>query len=95
MKHTLELNLRQFYLICFKGEPGLKGEIGLPGIPGLPGLKGESGIPGLPGLPGLDGPSGKPGLPGRDGLPGLPGVKGNSGFFNFQYLGFYQELSDH
>ena len=62
---------------------GNKGQRGLPGGNGLPGLQGPDGLPGdrgPPGIIGLDGLPGPRGLPGPVGNPGLPGRTLPSGF---------------
>ena len=55
----------------------MRGDNGLPGLPGNDGTPGDRGGPGLPGLDGLPGPVGPPG---PDGVPGLPGGVLPSGF---------------
>ena len=56
-----------------KGDKGDSGPPGLDGPPGLQGSKGDSGPPGLDGPPGLQGPTGE------NGPPGLSGPKGDKG----------------
>lgn len=65
-----------------QGEPGEKGDRGVPGErgeqgpPGIAGERGEKGDPGERGERGFDGPPGEKGL---DGAPGLQGDKGMDG----------------
>ncbi|ETE72991.1 hypothetical protein L345_01172, partial [Ophiophagus hannah] len=77
--------------INIKGDAGLFGPMGKPGIQGTkgdsgsPGVKGEKGIPGEAGLKGQKGDAGNPGdmgTPGEaglNGLPGEPGIRGPAG----------------
>jgi len=47
-------------LLGAKGEPGDKGDMGLPGVRGEPGQKGDMGTPGIPGPQGPQGKTGEP-----------------------------------
>ena len=58
------------------GEPGPKGDQGIPGIPGEPGPKGDQGIQGIQGI---QGPKGAQGDIGPKGLQGDVGPKGTQG----------------
>lgn len=81
-------------LAPLKGEPGVDGKDGAPGIAGEngrdgstgaagePGRQGEKGIDGQDGAAGKDGArgdKGEPGQPGRDGVDGKPGAQGERG----------------
>ena len=54
-------------------QTGPKGDIGLPGAPGLTGVKGDQGTPGVNGLPGVKGDAG------TNGVDGAPGAQGPAG----------------
>ncbi|WP_179947479.1 collagen-like domain-containing protein, partial [Wolbachia endosymbiont of Cylisticus convexus] len=61
------------------GLPGIKGEPGLRGFNGTQGLPGSKGEPGINGLKGDIGPQGNKGEPGMDGTKGTKGEQGNIG----------------
>ncbi|CAM9333000.1 unnamed protein product [Lampetra fluviatilis] len=66
-----------------RGETGIRGGIGEPGIDGKRGPLGVSGVMGQKGIPGEDGPQGSQGEKGRKGdagTEGLDGMKGDAGF---------------
>ena len=71
------------------GPVGGKGERGLEGRPGSPGIKGEKGNQGLTGLPGKDGIKGDKGINGPPGEQGISGFGGN-GFTKYLCLIFVQ-----
>ena len=60
----------------------MRGDEGLPGIPGEQGGLGEDGRSGLPGAPGEQG---RDGLPGNRGLDGLPGPSGEAMVFVWRF----------
>ncbi|XP_052222477.1 macrophage receptor MARCO-like isoform X2 [Dreissena polymorpha] len=62
-----------------KGNPGMKGDTGSPGVNGIQGPAGPPGDKGDPGLPGFIGIKGDTGMPGSKGDPGLQGSKGDMG----------------
>ena len=55
---------------------GIKGEQGIPGVPGPAGEQGIPGVPGPAGEPGIQGPQGPAG---EQGIPGVPGPAGPAG----------------
>ena len=66
-----EILKHYLYLICeHEIHLGGKGDAGLPGPTGAPGVNGNPGSPGMPGEKGLSGKDGQPGLPGFSGLLG-------------------------
>lgn len=69
----------QAYLRGEQGLPGVPGTNGQIGSPGLPGARGETGPPGPEGAKGEPGKSGQTGAAGAQGSQGPPGATGPSG----------------
>ena len=61
-----------------------KGDKGLQGHPGLPGIRGPDGVPGDMGLEGPFGPKGEKGMFGDIGMEGHKGYRGDVGVQGFR-----------